>query len=118
MGKIRRLSKEAKEEMVRLYQQNVKQIDIARRYNANRNVVSYVMKIFEARGTVKNAPKSGQPNVKETDAALAQRLQNQPLLTVKEIKGKLELQDVSSRTVSRRLIDVGLIYLMFLRKNR
>lgn len=65
---------------------------------------------FEATQDVKDEPRSGRPRCTDEalDTAIAGASHVDPFSTPRQLKRKLELADVSARTIDRRLIEAGL----------
>jgi transposase len=65
---------------------------------------------FEEQGSLADQPRSGRPRCTDeaTDTALAFVSRVEPFATPRQLKRKLQLEDVSPRTIDRRLLEAGL----------
>lgn len=105
-----------------LHQEGVKQSEIARRTNVNRHTVKkYVMR-YQANGFQNliplHAQSSGRPNKLTADQIndMNRLMDEEPNLTARQMREKLNLFNVSVRTVSRKLAHLGYRYVRCARK--
>ena len=104
------LSDREKQRILMLFHKGKSKIDIARLYNINRCVVTKIIKRFDERGTVRTARRNGRPRKTtiRTGRKIVRMSKKDPFLTSTEIRNRLDLLEISSKTVSRRLIENGL----------
>lgn len=83
---------------------------IADHLNISRNTVQHWIEHFAECENVKSAKRRGRPRITDeaTDTAIAFTAYVDVFTSPRQVKRKLELTDVSARTVDRRLQEVGL----------
>uniref|UniRef100_A0A914WNK9 Paired domain-containing protein n=1 Tax=Plectus sambesii TaxID=2011161 RepID=A0A914WNK9_9BILA len=104
------LSTAVKKRIVNLFSANVTKANIARVFKVARSTVSRILRLHTLRGTVGTAPRTGRPRktTARTDKRIVWLSKKSPFLTANAIRNDLNVMDVSTSTVKKRLRDSGL----------
>ncbi|CAK9801639.1 Transposable element Tcb1 transposase [Anthophora quadrimaculata] len=105
MTRRQHLTETEKLKIVEMFKEGKKKIDIAKVFSVNRCIITKIIKRFDEYGTVKTAPRTGRPRktTEKLDRRITRLSKSKPFYTASEIKNQLGLENISSRTVSRRL---------------
>lgn len=95
--------------IITLYKENYSRYDIARKIPCSLNTVGHWIRRYEFNHSVEDIEREGRPRCtdEETDEKMIELAEERKFITPKQIKNELSL-DCSSRTVRRRLDEVGL----------
>lgn len=105
-----RLSEQQRWKIVALHEENYTQQRIADRVGCGIVTVRRVLKRYRDSGKVGSGGRSGRPRITDEalDTAIAGYSHLDPFATPKRVRRKLNLSDISPRTIDRRLQDAGL----------
>jgi transposase len=105
-----RLTEEQRWTIVALHKENYTQERIARRVLCGERSVRRVLKRYKLSGKVGSGGRSGRPRSTDEamDTAIAGYSHCEPFATPKRVRRKLNLSDISPRTIDRRLQEAGL----------
>ncbi|MDR3547400.1 MAG: IS630 family transposase, partial [Candidatus Pacebacteria bacterium] len=109
-NKLQPLSKIERAAIVALHKDGQSNTDIAQKLDTSLATTRHWINHYEETKTVDDAPRSGRPKCTDEamDINIAVTSHVEPFLTPRGIKRKLELEDVSTDTIARRLDEAGL----------
>lgn len=104
------LSDRQKMSIINDYQSDVPRKTICERYRISKSVLSRLINKFEQENTIARRPGSGRPRKTnfKTDRLIGRASKKDPTLTASQIKNDLKIENVSNRTIRRRLVEHGL----------
>lgn len=107
------LSEDLRKRIVREYQAGTKQSIIARQFHVSRQVVYALLKRFNTRGVLCDKKKSGRPRktTPRLDRTIIRIVTEDPFKSSNQVKAVLEaqgLENISARSIRRRLVDAKL----------
>jgi transposase len=103
-----RLSEEQRWAIIALHKQHKPRVDIAREVRCDEKTITHWVSHYNLTGTVSEQPRVKKRKTDEnTDKNIVKTFTDHPFMKPKQIKATLNLS-VSSRTIDRRLIEVGL----------
>lgn len=105
MARRQYLTETEKQKVVEMFKKGQRKIDIAKVFSVNRCIITRIIKRFQEYGTVKTASRTGRPRKtsQKIDRRIARLSKCYPFYTASEIKNQLDLDNISTRTVSHRL---------------
>lgn len=103
-------SVDLKEKIIEAYKAGHPQSTIKNNFGVTKQVVSRIIKNFRLRGRVVNLKRGGRKRktTKQLDRRIKRISQQNPRLSANQILAELDESNVSSRTIQRRLVEVGL----------
>lgn len=110
MPRGKHYSVDLKGKIIEAYKAGIPQKTIKDQFRVSKQVVSKIIKNYRLRGTVINLKRGGRKRKtsKKEDRRLKRISQRCPRLSANEILAELGNPSVSSRTVQRRLVEMGL----------
>lgn len=110
LPRLKHLSTVERAAVVVLHKQGETRQQIGQQLAVSQPTVRHWIQHYEQTGDVKDVPRSGRPRCTDEalDTAIVGASHLDPFAAPRQLKRKLELEDVSARTIDRRLIEAGL----------
>ena len=113
MGRNKTVTSEVRNLIIDKYKNGERQNKIAKMFNINKSTVTRIVRRFSLKGTPEAFKSPGRPRktTQRTDRHIIKIASANPFLSSEKILGEITPEDgkiISSRTVRRRLVNVGL----------